>query len=216
MKKLIIIFSLLFTFIPLALATVAEHKIFRDVVIEHKPFQDIDRLNPNFASISYIKEKHIVNGYRDGTFRPQNKINRAEFTKIIIGAKFSKSIINNCQLDTLKFPDIDKGFWYAPYICIAKQYGIINGYPDGKFRPNRDITFIEASKIISQTFEYSVQKKDIWYEGFVLALESRKAIPNSISSLNHNITRGEMAEMIFRLKKHIITSPSKTLESLKG
>ena len=102
------------------------------------------------TAIDYLKEQAVVQGYNDGTFRPDNTINRAEFMKIVIGAKYSQDYIGvssawNC------FSDVHTE-WFAPYICIAKDEGIVSGYPDGAFRPSQNISFVEAAKILAEVY----------------------------------------------------------------
>ncbi len=178
-------------------------------------FSDLGN-HPYSRSITYAENQGIVKGYSDGTFRPNNIINRAEFTKIIIQARFSQTEINKCDIAELNFPDVGFQDWFAPYICVAKKNNIINGYPDGFFRPSWPILFTESAKIISQSFEYKLGQSEIWYEPFILALESRVAIPQSISNLEHKVSRAEMTEMIYRLKENIRTSTSKTFQAVAG
>jgi hypothetical protein len=51
-------------------------------------FTDVPKDYPYYEAINYAKENNIVNGYDDGTFRPDNKISREEFIKIIIKSNF--------------------------------------------------------------------------------------------------------------------------------
>ena len=151
------------------------------------------------SAISYLKDNEIVEGYDDGTFRPDNKINRAEFMKIIITAKYSQDYIDTNSKNSC-FTDV-KTQWFAPYICIAKNKNIVSGYSSGYFRPSQDISFVEAAKILSEVYGLEVIKGGNWYEGYVKALQNNNYIPLSIGVLNKDITRGEMAELIWRIKE---------------
>jgi hypothetical protein len=151
------------------------------------------------TAIGYLKDKAVVQGYDDGTFRPDNTINRAEFMKIVIGAKYSQDYIGvssawNC------FSDVTDE-WFAPYICIAKDEGVVSGYADGTFKPSQNISFVEAAKILAEVYGLDFTKMDVWYEGYVKALQENNYIPSTISSLNKAITRAEMAELIWRIKE---------------
>ena len=165
-------------------------------------FMDVDYTNANFDAISYVREEEIVSGYSDGNYKPDNSINRAEFTKIIVGAVYTPEEIESCIFEA-EFPDVATDQWFAPYVCMASNEGVIGGYPDGTFKPGNKINFAEASKIIVKGFGYDIVQRDVWYEPFVEALSSRKAIPTTIESFGYNITRGEMAEMIYRLKEGV-------------
>lgn len=103
---------------------------------------DID----NHWAKSYIQEfldKGYVNGYGDGTFRPDNSITRAEFIKIV------NKVFGFNQKSQDNFKDVSKDKWYYDEVSIAKEAGYINGYEDGTFRPNDEITREEMAKIIA-------------------------------------------------------------------
>ncbi len=155
-------------------------------------FSDVSSVHNNYDAIEYIQSKSIVEGYSDGTFKPDIFINRAEFTKIIVAS------IEENPTGSFCFPDVE-GDWYAKYVCEAKELGIIEGYPDGKFYPAQNISFVEAAKIIVYGWGLDVYIDDIWYKPFVEELGDERAIPDSIESFDKDITRGEMTEIMYRL-----------------
>jgi hypothetical protein len=71
----------------------------------------------------------------------------------------------------------------------AKKEGIVSGYPDGKFYPEKNVSFVEAGKILALAYKQSVdQYSPDWYEPYARALESSKAIPPSISNFRNAFT----------------------------
>lgn len=58
-----------------------------------------------------------------------------------------------------KFPDVEKDKWYAEYITFAVKNGWINGYSDGTFRPNANITRAEAAKILARAIKLKIQPR---------------------------------------------------------
>lgn len=169
-------------------------------------FEDLAENDPNKEAIEYLKENNVVQGYEDGTFRSLNKINRAEFMKIMV-----ESITEEAQ-GSFCFPDVNEE-WFARYVCYAKSIGLTEGYADGTFKPGEEINFAEASKMISKAFDLEIEDSDEegpWYETFVKALEGEEAIPTSISDFDKEIARGEMAEIIWRIEEE-----KKELEHLK-
>jgi len=167
-------------------------------------FSDINQNSQFREAILYAKESGIVEGYKDGTFREDKRINRAEFLKIIIGSTLSADEIHGANC----FPDVKKQ-WFAKYICTAKEKKIISGYPDGTFKPQDNISFVEASKIILKGFKTNeLKESEIWYEPFVKNLSSKNIIPTTITSLEQEISRGEMVEMIWRILENKNTKPS--------
>lgn len=198
MKTLTRLVFVLFCFLVLAPVVLAE------------AFIDVDYDHLYFTAIDYVKADGIVQGYSDGTYKPEDEINRAEFTKIIIEATFEDSEIENCAPSKV-FSDIPAGEWYEDYVCVAVNNGIIDGYPDGTFKGSDKINFVEAAKIIVIGFNYETTEGGEWYEPFVKVLEEKNAIPVEINALTKQITRGEMAEMIWRLRNEITQKTSSTL-----
>ncbi|MFA7686221.1 MAG: S-layer homology domain-containing protein, partial [Candidatus Gracilibacteria bacterium] len=168
--------------------------------VANASFSDVTESYDYHDAINYVEQKNLVQGYEDGTYKPNTQITRAAFTKILIGAKFTPSEIAAC-VPTKNFPDVASNEWYAPYVCMAKNEGIITGYQDGTFRPKSNITFAEAAKIVANTYGLEpVGEADIpahWYVPFVDALSLQAAVPLSITDYKTPITRGEMAETIF-------------------
>jgi hypothetical protein len=171
---------------------------------ESSLFPDVETNHANNNAINYAFNQNIISGYPDGTFKPENRINRAEFTKIVVGATRDGEIDgSNC------FPDVQDE-WFSSFVCTAKENGTIGGYPDGTFRPSDEVNFAEAAKIVVGAFGLEVGDGDNWYEPYIQALGDAGAIPLSIGSLDEKITRGEMAEMVYRLHAEVTDLPSKT------
>ncbi|GEM_PF-3542767 len=196
-------------------------------------FPDVPVSHPNAEAIEYVQSQGIVQGYPDGTYRPDQTINRAEFVKIIAETWVASDPgtghmrgISPCFFHETKqeflqrvgmsvVRDVDFTAWYGDYICHAMGSKIISGYPDGTIRPGQTINFVEAAKIIANTFALSPQMNtNSWYQGYVTSLEQHSMIPLSITSFDQSITRGEMAEMIWRLKEGVTDRPSRTYEEL--
>ncbi|TDF93780.1 PQQ-binding-like beta-propeller repeat protein [Paenibacillus piri] len=88
--------------------------------------------------------KGIVNGYPDGTFKPERSVSRAEFAVLLMNAL--KPSGNGAALT---FEDRDTiGSWAAKEIAQCVELGIINGYPDGTFGPNRTINNAEMITMV--------------------------------------------------------------------
>lgn len=159
-------------------------------------FSDISEETRYAEDIQFISEKGIVRGYTDGTYRPEQTITRAEFTKILLLSHYSPEDIADCT--SIAFPDASPGEWYISYLCFAKEKGIINGFLDGTFGPNENITYSAAAKIIVNTL-FGRQEEgegENWWYPFSQILSNENAIPVTIKGGDHLVTRGEMAHMI--------------------
>jgi hypothetical protein len=185
----------------------------------HAAFNDVWQSSPSYEAITYLQDNGVISGYADGTFKPDSRINRAEFVKILIAAQYIDTNgpgPGECLQDEYIFPDVHKTLWYASFACVAKSMGLVEGYPDGQFHGDRPINFVEAAKIlaIENNLHMNTQGSEPWYKPYVLAMENAGAIPSSISSFDQKITRSEMAEMMWRLRENITDEPSLTYDDL--
>lgn len=97
-------------------------------------------------AVSTLSKAGILNGYEDGSFQPNGNITRAEFATI--AARFFEATYEGEDL----FPDIE-GHWARDYINQAAHAGIVNGYENGTFRPQENITRAEAMTIVNRTLD---------------------------------------------------------------
>lgn len=145
------------------------------------------------TAINFVKNEGIVGGHPDGSYRPLNKINRAEFLKIVMEAADKKDGGANCFLDV-------KDEWFAGYVCGAKSLGIVNGHPDGSFRPRDNINVAEALKIIFEGMELENAESGVnWYDKYLTKALTDGYLNNVEKAPAHLLTRGEMAQVIYNI-----------------
>lgn len=106
-------------------------------------------------AISTLSNMGIICGYPDGSFRPDAPITRAELTKI--AASFFSDPRVAATYDG-RFSDVHGAEWYISYLMTALEEGLIEGYPDGSFRPNRLITRAETCTIVNRTLGRKPEK----------------------------------------------------------
>lgn len=111
-------------------------------------FTDISQSHWAYTAVSYLADNFILNGYLDGSFKPENNITRAEFAKIIVSATdtFDDSAVS-------AFNDVSNSDWYYSYVSTAYRLGYITGYPDGSFRPNDNITRADICTIVNRVLK---------------------------------------------------------------
>ena len=97
-------------------------------------------------AVSTLTNAGIIDGYEDGTFKPNGNITRAEFATIAV--RFFEATYDGEDL----FSDI-AGHWAQDYINEAANAGIVDGYPDGTFRPQQYITRAEAMTMVNRTID---------------------------------------------------------------
>lgn len=172
-------------------------------------FQDVNRFHKNAIAINYLKEEGVVEGFPNGTFRPDAEVTRAEMLKILI--KGGLGIEPDSSVRAACFNDVKVEDWYSNYVCYAKNQGWAIGYEDGNFRPNSPINKVEAMKLlvvinkISGNNSVSLPYLDVlsgqWYENYVKAAYSLGLLEETGNMfwVADNITRGAISENIFRL-----------------
>lgn len=195
--------------------------------LQKNVFTDVTSDSPYYNALIYLKTNGVISGYADGSFKPNSPINRAELTKIVHRTSDTTRDNGLCMEAYAKadgsyedlFTDVitKDSPWYLNDLCLAKGT-LIDGYPDGSFRPAQNINFVESSKIIAKAFNLQLAaaaSTDPWYKVYVDALVTGKAIPRDIKTFDQNITRGQMAEIVYRVKTQNTTLSSQTYADLK-
>lgn len=167
-------------------------------------FSDVLSTNEFYWPIMNLRDRGIISGYPDGKYKPNITINRAEFTKIVIGAKYSQEEIDQCLTVTTFaqegiFKDVPWDAWYVKHLCVAVVNGVIGGHDDGTFRPASQINYAEAAKILALTFRTPTPKPvegTVWYKPYIDGLRLTNALPEGYRSADQLVTRGKMAFMI--------------------
>jgi hypothetical protein len=190
------------------------------------PFTDVPKTSIYYEAIENLRVNNVLKGYDDGTFRPTARVNRAEFVKLITNPYIlDTGRLNECltkqlppNAKTIFFSDVPRDSWYGPELCFSKIKGLVSGYPDGTFQPGNYISFVEAAKIIVSTFALQTTTDETdqkWYKPYVQKLDELNAIPTSISRFAQPMTRGQVAEILFRLKTNRTNKASKTYGDLR-
>lgn len=119
-----------------------------DLMTNHKNFNDIV-YNWNFEAVHSLAARNIISGYTDGTFRPNNKITRAEFVTMLVRLE---NLANQNNISS--FSDVPAYSWCFNDVEAAYKVGIVDGLANGKFAPDRPITRQEIAKILDRYLKY--------------------------------------------------------------
>lgn len=154
----------------------------------------------NDEAVKSLTELEVLDGYDDGTFRPDALISRAEFAKVI-------SVINGvAELQSSDFPecsfeDVDSNHWASDYIAHCYGLRAIDGYDDGTFRPNESISFAEAVKVCLAVTGYSgtiTEQSENWHEPWIDMAYEKKIIDTKDREPDSKATRAEVADMVYK------------------
>ncbi|MCA9385483.1 S-layer homology domain-containing protein [Candidatus Dojkabacteria bacterium] len=165
-------------------------------------FEDVSSDYLYKSEIKFVHDEGFASGFSSGLFMPENNITRAEFIKILIKSKFDDSLIAGCHERVLddSFPDVSEDNVFSDYICIAKEYKIVKGYPNGDFGPNDFINFPQVSKVLTRALTDTDFSEEADVFAYVDYLQSLGLIPPTIEDNNELLDRGEMAYLIKKFK----------------
>ena len=167
-------------------------------------FSDVAEEYAHYEAITALVDQGIINGYEDGTFKPENTITRAEFSKLL--AVSSAPTGYAFSATTTNFPDIaDMNAahgWAVPYISYAVSTKAINGYTDGTFQPGNPVTYGEAIKMIVCTLGYGPVADTTltpWYQGYLNIANQIGLTKNAAAVGDAPANRGIVAHLIYNM-----------------
>jgi hypothetical protein len=171
-------------------------------------------LGNNFAkdSIERLSAEGVIKGYADGTFKPNQKVTRAEFAIMVTRAMGYTS----AEKYKHSFKDFDKDAWYSGELTTALNEGVTKGFTDNTYRPNTFIPREQASVMISNilsgnlanlkadsllAFKDATKTVEWAKEGLGIAVAAKVmgGYPDGTIQPKREITRAETAVMIDRL-----------------
>jgi hypothetical protein len=176
-------------------------------------FPDVPQGHLFQEAVEELVRAQVVNGNPDGTFQPDNDVNRAAMLKMLYKAKGKVPD----PLSVRCFPDVEIGSWYEPYVCDAAARRYVNGYADGTFRPNQSVNRVEALKMIMTVFDIPLEiitddNREIvnfadvslsaWYTQYLLTAYNTQILPipgqtGARFMPDMPLSRGESAAYIF-------------------
>ena len=166
-------------------------------------FTDVTTATPNSEAILTLTKLGVINGYAndDGTtysFKPTGDITRGEFAKIITVALGAE---NEIATSSIQFSDID-GHWAKPYVLVAASRGIVNGFEDGTFKPDENVTYEQAVKMIvcAAGYESVAQSLGGWPNGYMMQAMNLKLTDNAVTAdQTGKASRGIVAQLMFNV-----------------
>ncbi len=179
-----------------------------ETVSSSRTFSDITPGTKVADAVTKLVGYGVINGYEDGTFKPDNTITRAEFAAVI--TRF-KGIGNNLAADAVTgFADLDgdaSRAWARPYVKAAVDAGIINGFEDGTFRAAEPVTYEQAVKMIVCAINYepiaiseynrllALDATNVtWSSGYIATAQKNSITLNAVTAnITEPATRGTVA-----------------------
>lgn len=163
-------------------------------------FPDMDHSWFRYSeSVAFLVDRGVIQGYPDGTFHPKNPINRAEFLKLVFRAAGGHDPVGGSC-----FPDVPSDAWFAPFVCAAVRRDVVNGYPDGLFRPEQTVNTAEALKIIANLYDRKAEERtgEYWYRPYVKEFDRDDVFPEHSYLPGDLLNRERAADLIARVVRH--------------
>ncbi len=146
--------------------------------------------------ITYLAENGIMAGDPDGNLRLDDAVTRAEASKVL----YATFEINSAADES--FSDVDVSHWANGYIAAMKNAGIINGYPDGTFRPENNVSYAEFIKMTVEALGKGEEanEKGGYPEGYV-SVASDAGILEGLSFKNDDAAiRNDIGVIIYNAR----------------
>jgi hypothetical protein len=177
-----------------------------EAVQEGEIFVDVSDNHPNAAAIAFFKQMGWVGGYDDGSFKPDQLVNRAESVKLInevIGFDFTGGVYEDCFADCN-----DK--WFEAYVCSAVEQGWVSGYNNGTFDPGSAVTKAQTLKMVLLAFEVelpeSVDEKpygdveiDDWFAPYAKIAKDNNVVTGSLLYPDEQMNRASFVQILYNV-----------------
>ena len=178
-------------------------------------FSDVPPDHPTYPAVEYLKSTGVLQGYADGTFRPDAKVNRAEATKVIVAPRATTDAL--AKFTQTVFDDVPSDAWYLPYVEMARQvFGFIDGPPKKiSFNGERPVIKAEFLKmvLIANSIDITafseirlplssdVTNPDEWFYPYVrysISASMTAVTEEGLLSPGRELTRGDVALLLYR------------------
>ena len=180
-----------------------------------------EKINEDYAeAVAVLDGMGVFKGYEDGSFKPENKITRAEVATIIYRiytADVAKNDKSGLYATYNKFSDMAGAGWAAGYIGYCANAEFVKGYPDGTFKPSGNVTGYEVLAMILRAVGYDKNGEFTgadWALNVAKYAEQLGILKNvaKTTDLSAPATRELVSELLFRA----IQSPMVTYTAAFG
>ncbi|MBE7019127.1 MAG: S-layer homology domain-containing protein [Ruminococcaceae bacterium] len=158
-------------------------------------FSDVPTTHDRYQAIDMLSGMDIINGFPDGTFKPDEAVTRAQMAALIT-RMFN---LGSSAVAAEPFSDVTVSYWAASDIVSAKNRGIINGFPDGTFQPEAEVTYEQAVKMIVCALNYgaAAEKSGGYPNGYIQQASKLGILKNAAHTQDKPAPRGIIAQLLY-------------------
>lgn len=190
-------------------ATAVAATVVAPVASASTTFKDVSASNSHFEAIQSLAERGVINGFEDGTYRPNATLTRGQAAKILA------EVLNlDTSSTSVQFKDVSSNSIYIGAINALANEGIINGFEDSTFRQNDPLTRGQMAKILVNAFKFEKSEKlshsfkDVSasniYKNDIQTLLDHEITQGTTATTfgpTEAVTRGQMATFVVRAEK---------------
>lgn len=163
------------------------------------------------TAVNTLVALNVINGYEDNTFLPDNKITRAEASKVIVAA-LNETASAEAMKGATKFSDIEaKHEWATGYINKGVSMGYINGMENNQFQPDGNVTYAQVIKMMLCAMGYEDYAASIaeqygytganWYLPYTQLAADAGVTEGVYANPNDAVTRAQVAQLVYNAVK---------------
>ena len=149
------------------------------------------------GAVNVLSALKVVDGFTDGTYKPEQTVTRAQMAKLIVTAL---GVADYATAKTSKFVDMGTATWAIPYVEYAANLNIVNGVGNGKFNPNGLVTYEQAATMIVRALGYTDQCKEMngtWPAVYIQKAMALNIFEDVVNGGANGANRGDVAIMLY-------------------
>lgn len=152
-------------------------------------------------AIDVLKKAGFISGYSKDSedFKAEKNVTRAEFASMIVRVKGLEDSAKALANLPTGFKDVPTNLWANGYIAVAKQQGFINGYPNGTFQPNRQISYQDMATMLTIALGQA-EAGTVYPAGYIVKAQ-QLGLFNNVKPLAYTdmATRGDVFKMVYNM-----------------
>lgn len=157
-------------------------------------------------SVEMLTKLNIINGFEDNTFRPSEKVTRAQLAKMLVISMGMEEDVEDAERKYIYLTDVMGTHWGYGYIVLATENKLVTGYPNGTFVPDGDVTYAEATTMIIRAlgYENAVENTKLsWPDNYMVYADEELDLFDSVPAFkaSDDATRGDIAIMLLNALK---------------
>ena len=152
-------------------------------------------------AIAVLKKAGFITGYSADSddFKVEKNVKRSEFASMIVRAKGLEASAKALATVPTGFKDVPTNHWANGYIAVAKQQGFVNGYTDGTFRPDRQISYQDMATMLTIALGQA-EVGTVYPAGYIVKAQQLGLFNNvNVPAYTDMATRGDVFKMLYNM-----------------